>query len=675
MGYVLRRYANLSTVLAATMFFMVACASISTPEGGDYDYDPPKVVRSNPGFNATNVAHRKINIYFDENVTLENQSEKIIITPPQQNFPNIQTVNRRVSIELRDSLIPNTTYTIDFTDAVVDNNEKNALENFSFSFSTGDVVDTLAVSGKILSAENLEPVKGIYVGLHSNLEDSAFVKTKFLRISRTNDYGAFTIRGIAPGKYKIYALDDANRDYMYDNPSEAIAFSEVIIEPSVMRDSRTDTITHKVGKTTIDTMKLIQFNRFIPDDIMLRSFKSDFQRQYLVKDERVSNKLKMIFSAKHPMPQLEPLSFDKSIDWAIIEKSRYNDTLTYWIKDKTIEAIDTLSFQVRYMKTDSLNQSVLFTDTLNFIDRVAAKRKQVEQARKKKEEKKKKEDDEEDATIFMKVDHSLSSTQDVYKDISFEFSEPLAGDSLQNTIKLQSVVDSTFTDLSYQLLQDSLNPRKYTLQHKWNYGKNYRVLVDSASIYSIYGLWNNKIDQKFQVKEEDQYSHLAIEVSELGDSVQAFVELLDKSDKPIRKSTVKNRVAVFKFVNPGEYYARVVIDSNGNGQWDTGNYDKHLQPEEVYYYPGSIEVKFNWEHTIDNWTNIKGRPLDKQKPLEIIKNKPQEKDSKKKQMEQRDKKTQQQQQQNQNPNQQQNSNQNRNPNQPTISSGGVPLSY
>jgi hypothetical protein len=138
--------------------------------------------------------------------------------------------------------MPNTTYTVDFTDAIVDNNEENPLENFSYSFSTGDVVDSLAISGKVITADNLEPVKGIYVGLHANLEDSAFTKLKFDRIGRTNSAGVFSIKGVAPGKYKIYALADANRDYMYDNPAEAIAFMETIIEPTSERALRTDTI-------------------------------------------------------------------------------------------------------------------------------------------------------------------------------------------------------------------------------------------------------------------------------------------------------------------------------------------------------------------------------------------------------------------------------------------------
>jgi hypothetical protein len=155
-------------------------------------------------------------------------------------MPVIKAVGKKAVVEFNDELLPNTTYTIDFTDAIVDNNEGNPLENFSLSFSTGDQLDTLAVSGKVLSAENLEPAQGIYVGMHTNFDDTAFVKTPFERISRTDSRGRFTVRGLAPGRYKIFALDDKNRDYKYDNPQEAIAFLDSIVVPSSMPAVRQD---------------------------------------------------------------------------------------------------------------------------------------------------------------------------------------------------------------------------------------------------------------------------------------------------------------------------------------------------------------------------------------------------------------------------------------------------
>lgn len=632
----LRKYTTLSFVLGTIITSLVACANMATPEGGELDFDPPKVVKISPAANSTNVSKGKIVFEFDENVTLDRPSENVIITPPQKSFPVIQSVNSKLTVELKDTLLENTTYTIDFTSAIKDNNEGNPLENFAYSFSTGDVVDSLVISGRVLAAENLEPVKGMYVGLHSNLDDTAFTKVKFERISRTSETGEFAIRGVAPGTYRLYALDDTNRDYIYDNPSEAIAFFETLIEPSSMRDARYDTVYVDTTRLLIDTIKRIEYTRFLPDNIVMRSFKSSFQRQYLQKYDRTPNKLTLMFGAPTEMPELEPLDFDAESDWYVLEKTAKNDTLIYWIKDQKLIETDTLTFRITYLRTDSLNQSLPFTDTLRFVDRT---RKKSEKELKKEQEKREKEIREGKAPKidFLKLTTNLGSQWDTNKDITLEFDEPIEGE-LKPKIRLQQKKDSTYTDIDFSFIPDSINGRKYSLRHKWVYEGEYRIQIDSASVHSIYGLWIDKLSQDFKVKGEDQYGQLAIVVSGV-DSVPAFIELLDKSDKPIRKSRVKDNAVVFRDMAPGTYYARIVLDENENGIWDTGDYNIGLQPEMVCYYPGFFEVKAFWDISNEDepWvidpTNLAG-----QKPMEITKQKPEEKEARRKKMEERDQK-------------------------------------
>ena len=228
-------------------------------------------------------------ILFDELVQLDKPSENVIITPPQMQLPVIRAAGKKVVVELKDTLKENTTYTIDFTNSISDNNEKNVFENFSFAFSTGDVIDTLEVSGILLNAENLEPMPGITIGLHKNLEDSAFVKLPFDRTSRTNDKGEFTIRNISPGSYRIFGLNDVNRDYKFDQPGEEIAFNDSIIIPSLEQTTRQDTLWK--DSLTIDTIRTVGYTRYFPDDIQLRLFKENFVRQYLLKPERQQENL------------------------------------------------------------------------------------------------------------------------------------------------------------------------------------------------------------------------------------------------------------------------------------------------------------------------------------------------------------------------------------------------
>lgn len=598
-----------------------SCASIGTPSGGDYDFDPPKVVKATPGFNSLNVDSKKIEIIFDELVQIDKPQEKIIVTPPQRILPKIYAVNKKVYVELRDTLIANTTYTVDFTDAIIDNNEKNALENFSLSFSTGDQIDTLAISGKVLAADNLEPVKGIHVGLHSNLNDSAFTKLKFDRISRTNDRGEFTIRGIRAGKYRIFALDDKNRDYTYDNPSEAIAFLDSLIVPSFVEAERIDTVFN--ADKTVDSLRNVRFTRFTPDDIILRSFVSGFQRQYLQKYERPADDiLQLTFGSPTEKSKVTPLNFSTQKEWAITERSLKNDSIKMWITDPSVVSLDTISVKLDYFITDSVNNVVAATDTLNFVNR---------NRRKKEDDKKKKK--EEEVLQLLQVSTTLRGEIDVYSIPLIEFEQPVI-DFDESKFRLSKLVDSSYVSLPVHFVQDSLNPRKYSLLNKWEYGASYKIEADSAVFHSIHNLWNGGLFETFKVKREDQYGRLLINLTGVQDSVPMFVQLLDKSDQPVRKSSVRNGRVLFSNLAPDKYYARLIIDTNNNGVWDTGDYDKDIQPEMVYYYNSFFDIRAYWDET--GFWNVLELPIDEQKPLDITKNKPQEKASRQKQLEEQE---------------------------------------
>ena len=249
---------------------LVACASIGQPDGGPYDEEPPVLVKATPELNATGVTGNDIELLFDENVKLQNAFEKVVISPPQSQMPVIKSNGKRVTVELIDTLVPNITYSIDFGDAIVDNNEGNPYENFTYVFSTGDAVDTLAISGVVLNAEDLEPIKGAVVGLHSSLDDSAFTSKPFERVSRTDSRGRFSIKGIASGTYRVYALTDANQNNYFDQKSEKVAFMDATVSPFASEAMRADTVWR--DSTTIDTIRQVRYTRFQPDDLVLRAF-------------------------------------------------------------------------------------------------------------------------------------------------------------------------------------------------------------------------------------------------------------------------------------------------------------------------------------------------------------------------------------------------------------------
>ena len=193
----------------------------------------------------------------------------MIVSPPQLEVPEIKEAGKRIVVELQDSLKANTTYTIDFSDAISDNNEGNPLGNYTYSFSTGDQIDTMEVSGYVLDASNLEPVKGILVGLYSDLADSAFKTKPMLRVSRTDSRGRFVIKGVAPGTYRSYALKDADGDFRLSQRSEMIGFNHETYTPSSKPDVRIDTIWR--DSLHIDALKQTPYTHFLPDDITLHA--------------------------------------------------------------------------------------------------------------------------------------------------------------------------------------------------------------------------------------------------------------------------------------------------------------------------------------------------------------------------------------------------------------------
>lgn len=608
------KYIFFALIISGAVYLFNSCANMASPTGGLYDVTPPKLLKANPPNNALNVNKKIIEFEFDENVKIEKPAEKVIITPPQISMPVIKSVGRKARVELVDDLHENTTYTIDFTDAIVDNNEGNPLENFSHSFSTGDVLDTLAVSGVVLSAFDLEPAQGIYVGMHSNLEDSAFTNVPFLRISRTDSRGKFTVRGLAPGEYKIYALKDDNRDYKYDNPQETIAFLDSIIVPSSTPAVRQDTVF--IDSTTIESINEVNYTRFLPDDIVLRTFDSGFKRKYREKHERpLREKITVFMSSPTDLSSFE-LLYPTTTDsiWYSMERSINNDTVSLWLTDSLVFKSDTILLKMDYLQTDTINRDVIATDTLRFLY------KEPKQTRR--ERNKDKEEEEKEETIFLNLKSTIQGAHEVYAPIFVEFEHPVV-DFDSAKVLLQHEVDSVLTPVSFAFSTDSLNPRKFKIEHKWEPGDKYKFSIDSAAVNSIYGHWNDKLEQTLNVKSLDQYGNILFSIHGLPDSVDAYVELLDTSDKPFRKVRVKNNEALIFDIDPGKIYARLFIDENGDGVWTAGKYEEKRQPEMVYYFPKMLEIRAYTDHEED-W-DLTRTPLELQKPRDLLKNKPEEK--------------------------------------------------
>ena len=625
-------------LLLLTLTLVAACARMGNPDGGWYDETPPRVVGASPTEKATGVKTRKLHIRFNEFIKIENATENVVVSPPQLESPDIKAGGKSIDIELKDSLKANTTYTVDFSDAITDNNEGNPLGNYTYSFSTGEHIDTMEVSGWVLAAENLEPVKGILVGLYANLADSAFRTQPMLRVAKTDGRGHFVIRGIAPGKYRVYALQDVDGDYHLTQKGEQMAFNREVIVPSSKPDVRQDTLWR--DSLRIDSISRVSYTHFLPDNIMLRAFTHVQTDRFFTKAERTLPEcFSLVFTAgSNELPQLRGLNFNNAERAFIVMPTAKKDTITYWIKDSALINQDTLRMQMQYWSTDTTGQLRMKQDTIEvlaktpYAKRLKEKQKKAEEWKKAQDKAQKKGEPfetimrPEALKVEVKVNNSIAPDENV----RIELPTPLQ--SLDSTkVHLYSKRDTLWYEARYRLRvregADSLAPVGTNLLHKrwlelqaeWKPGVEYSFELDSLALTDIYGTTSGKIKQGFKVREDKEFATLAVSLTALTDS-NVVVQLLNGQDAVVKQTRALAGTANFYYLQPATYYLRLFVDRNGNGRWDTGDFYRGEEPETVYYFPEEIECKANWDAT-RTW-NPTAKPLNEQKPGKITKQKP-----------------------------------------------------
>lgn len=606
--------------------FIISCARMGQPDGGWYDDDPPKVIGSTPADQSANVKSKKITIYFDEYIKLEDATSKVIVSPPQLEMPEIKSAGKRIIVELKDTLKENTTYTIDFSDAITDNNEGNPMGNYTYSFSTGEQIDTFEVSGYVLDASNLEPIKGIMVGLYDDFADSAFKTKPMLRVSRTDGSGHFVVKGVAPGKYRAFALKDADGDFIFNQKSEMLAFNHDTLVPSWKPDTRVDTVWR--DSLHIDALLQVPYTHFLPDDVTLLAFTMTQTDRYLLKTERKeANMFSMYFSYGHPeLPVIRGLNFDADSAF-VIETGEKQDTIHYWLRDTALVNQDTLRMEISYMMTDTLGALVSQTDTIDVLAKTPYEKRMKDKAKElerwQKEQDKKKKRGEPYDSIYrekpLEPRINLPQTMTPENEVTVEMPTPLVRCDT-SMVHLYSMIDSVWYESTcvFEPVEHSI--REYRILANWKPGIEYSLEIDSAAFEDIYGKVSDPYKQGVKIDTEETYSSLKITLSGIADTAQVILQLLSASDAVVKEVRAEKSVATFKYVKPGKYYLRALVDLNGNGIWDTGDYDQNLQAEAIYYYPREIECKEKWDVS-QNW-NVLSTPVYKQKPLAITKQKP-----------------------------------------------------
>ena len=562
--------------------FIYSCANQGYPTGGPIDNTPPKVTETQPENYALNFNGGKIEIFFDEFVKLEKISENFVISPPLKKTPIVKLKGRSIYVKLEEELKENTTYTLDFGTGIVDNNEGNPLGNYQFVFSTGENIDSLSIKGKIDNAFDELPVEGSMVMAYLNTHDSVPLTTIPDYIALTDSAGYFQINSLREGTYKLFSIVDGNKDYMYNGPGEKIGYFKELIVPTSHRFEQIDTIAQ-------DSIVIRELTALEPNNIHIRMFDEENTLQYLTGYKRSRReKLEFEFNAKRSDSlQIDFVGIDENPNWFLAESNASKDTLSYWITDSTIYKRDTLLTALQYLKTDSTGMLTNFKDTvkLNFKD--PKKAKQAKGKKKKKKLKIKV------PTYKFKV--STSSIQDLHKDVAIRFDEPLTNINL-DSIHFFQLKDTLEIPVDFKIEKDPKHILDYKLIVNWKPETQYKLKVDSTAFQNIYGLYSDSYQGKITTREKEYYGKLFLNVS--GVQFPTLIQLHEsaKKDKLFQTQKIKSdQTVLFDYLEPKTYIIKVIIDENDNGIWDTGNYEKGIQPEQVFYFRKEIKVRSNWD--------------------------------------------------------------------------------
>ena len=553
----------------------------SGPQGGPKDSIPPLPVKSIPENGAVNFHGDRIEILFNEYLQLDNVSKNLLMSPPQQTPPEVKARGKRVLIRFEDSLQTDATYTLDFGAAICDYTEKNPIRGYAFAFSTGPEIDTLELFGRVINAEDLNPVTDILAGIHRIHHDSAFTSMPFTRIARTDSVGAFRIGNIHPGQYRLYAVDDFSRDYRL-TVGEGLAYSDCLYAPPA-------------------------------ENALLWFFQETKSRLYMQRLLRDKQHMVQLFFSTSPdsLPVLRPLS-PSALDttrsdsgwvdpspYMLMVPSAHFDTVTLWLTDSLAISLDTITLEARYRRSDSLYNFEWYTDTLRAVWRAPKLNDRAKAAQ-----------DRQNRNRKLELKSNARKGFELYDTLSVTCSTPLR-DIYADSLHLYERKDTVYKRVPFQMLTSDM---RVQIVAKLEQGKSYELQVDSAAMTDVYGIANHAQKFSLQMKTPEDYSTLRVRVIPYNAHIR--VQLLNNKDKVLREQPAKTDGAFFKHLKPDSYYLRLYIDTNGDGQWTTGSWEDHRQPEPVYYYPGKIQTKANWDFE-EEW-DYTAKPQLESKPRELI---------------------------------------------------------
>ncbi len=554
------------TVVLAALLFAAGCANVVAPTGGPRDTDPPEVVRSTPPNFSTNFRGGEIRIFFDEFVQLQNIRQQLLVSPPLEETPEVSIRGRSIVMDIEEELRENTTYNIFFGDAIRDITEGNAIPNFQFVFSTGDYVDSLALGGRVKNAFNHSAEEGVYVMLYDNVYDSVPYLERPVYLAKTDSEGRFAITNMAEGSYLMFALDDNNNNFKYDLPDERIAFIDSLVSPeyipAVAEEEPNDTIEPSQGDLPPPSAPLEYIlYMFQERDTVQRIVSSELVKAGLIRVE-----FRQPFDSAHVRDIRHPGEERRYIP----EYSAGRDTLNIWFADTG---------------RDSLFLEVLDRDVvLDTIMRPTRPRRTRSQP-----------DEETQPSLELRMGFRNARAVPYFRPLVIRSENPveeLDPDKISllihDSIPLETGFD--FKDRARRNLEISPPLEE---------GTTYFLEILPGTFTDIFGLINDTIQSRFTTTTADQYGNIIVDLQLPHDDRQYILQLLDRDQKVSQQLIIEEAGRyTFRHLAPRTYSLRLIEDINKSGRWDTGNYLRGIQPEQVYMYEEEIQIRENWDAEI-----------------------------------------------------------------------------
>ncbi len=567
----IRTYIAIAIVIAIS-----ACATVVRPTGGAKDATAPVALNYNPQNGSVNFAENKVVIKFDEFIVLDKLNQQMVVSPQMPEKPVVSINGKKLIVELPDSLKENTTYTIFFGNAVVNYKERIPVRNFSYVFSTGAIVDSLIIEGSAVKAFDHTNYDELFVMLYKSKDDSAIYKEKPYYLTKANKIGNFKLPNLAPGEYQIYALKDANRNYIYDQEDEEIAFCKTLVSPYHPSEFiGNDSVKPKKEKPK--DLNLFVFQEW-PDDI-----------KYM--DKKVTPTKKILFTFNKPIDNfnLIPLNFEPEKDWHFDVYGNDRDSVTCYLMGVEQDSIDII-----------VADGDLHLDTLEIVLAKKQKRKSSSSSfaifGNKKKNNEKTDTIKKKVIVKIKISDKITRSIHFFSELSFAFEVPLAKYQADR-IHLYKARDTLWRPVKIETrITNEDRRQRVSIKADFEERKKYKLVVDDSTFFDLYNSTNDSIERIFSTTELREYGSLDLEVNYPGNN-SLIVQLLNAKEEIIREDFInESQLIKYPYMIPGKYKIKAIIDNNGNGKWDRGDFEKRLLPERIYYVNKIIDIRANWDN-------------------------------------------------------------------------------